>query len=63
MLDNNPTTVRRIEKTAFGVPTFDTKEELYRLIEEGIEAGKAGRTRPYRDVIADIRKKINEISK
>ena len=36
------------------------RTELYRLLDEGIEAEKAGRVRPYREAIMDIRKEINK---
>jgi prevent-host-death family protein len=32
------------------------RAELYRLLEEGLEDEKAGRVRPFREAIADIRK-------
>ena len=34
------------------------KLELYRLFDEGREAAKAGRTRPYEDVFNDIEQEI-----
>ena len=34
------------------------KIELYRLLEEGREAAKEGRTRPYKDVFDDIEQEI-----
>jgi prevent-host-death family protein len=36
------------------------KVELYRLLDEGLEAEKAGRARPFRDAIADIRKELDQ---
>ena len=33
-------------------------EELYKLIDEGIDAARNGRVRPYRSAMASIRKKI-----
>ena len=35
------------------------KYELYRLLNEGLEAEKNGRARPYREAIADIRESLN----
>jgi prevent-host-death family protein len=32
------------------------KLELFRLLEEGLDAEKSGRTRPFREAITDIRK-------
>jgi prevent-host-death family protein len=39
------------------------RQELYRLIDEGIEAAKTGNVKPYGEFKADIRKRIetNEI--
>ena len=34
------------------------REELHKLIDEGLEAAKNGRVRPYRDVMSDLRKRI-----
>jgi len=34
------------------------KFELYRLLNEGLEAEKSGRVRPFRDVMTDIRKNL-----
>ena len=34
------------------------KRELHRLLDEGLAADKAGRTRPIESVMADIRKKM-----
>ena len=36
------------------------KYELYRFLNEGFEAEKAGRVRPYRDAMADIRKGLED---
>lgn len=36
------------------------KYELYRLLDEGLEAEKAGRVRPFREAIADIRKELDK---
>ena len=36
------------------------RTELYRLLEEGIEAENAGHARSYREAIMDIRKEINK---
>ena len=35
------------------------KYELYRLLNEGLEAEKDGRVRPYREAMADIRKSLD----
>ena len=35
-----------------------SKQELYRLLDEGHAAIEEGRTRPWRDVMRDIRQKI-----
>ena len=37
-----------------------SKQELYRLLEEGRAAAIAGRKRPWRDVMSDIRQKVND---
>ena len=34
------------------------RQELYALIDEGLEAAKSGKARPYREAMADIRKRI-----
>ena len=34
------------------------KTELYRLLQEGLDAEKVGRVRPYREAMADIRKEL-----
>ena len=34
------------------------QEELYRLLYEGLEAVKSGRVRPYKEAMADIRRKV-----
>ena len=34
--------------------------ELSRLLNDGLEAEKAGRIRPFREAIADIREKLNK---
>ena len=36
------------------------KPELFRLLNEGLEAEKAGRVRPFKDAIADIRKGLED---
>jgi prevent-host-death family protein len=36
------------------------KSELYRLLEEGMEAEKNGNIRPFGDAVEDIRKGLNE---
>lgn len=36
------------------------KFELFRLLNEGLEAEKAGRTRPFKEAFADIRKGLND---
>ena len=36
------------------------KFELFRLLNEGLEAEKDGRTRPFKEALADIRKGIND---
>ncbi len=36
------------------------KFELFRLLNEGLDAEKAGRVRPFSDAIADIRKGLND---
>ncbi|MDR1330418.1 MAG: type II toxin-antitoxin system prevent-host-death family antitoxin [Oscillospiraceae bacterium] len=36
------------------------KFELCRLLEEGIESEKAGRVRPFREAVSDIRRGLNE---
>jgi PHD/YefM family antitoxin component YafN of YafNO toxin-antitoxin module len=35
------------------------KFELYRLIDEGLQAEKEGRVRPFREAVADIRRKLD----
>jgi PHD/YefM family antitoxin component YafN of YafNO toxin-antitoxin module len=35
------------------------KAELYRLLDEGLEAEKVGRVRPAREALADIRRGLN----
>jgi len=35
------------------------KFELFRLLNEGLEAEKAGRARPFEEALADIRKGLN----
>jgi len=35
------------------------KFELYRLLEEGMEAKKSGNTRPFREAVDDIRKGLS----
>ena len=35
------------------------KHELYRLLNEGLEAEKDGLVRPYREAVADIRKSLD----
>ena len=35
------------------------KFELFRLLDEGLEAEKSGRVRPFREAFADIRKGLN----
>ena len=35
------------------------KLELYHLLEQGLEDERAGKTRPFSDAIADIRKAVN----
>jgi len=44
-----------------GAPAPKNKEELYFLLEEGMEDIRAGRFRPADEVFADIRKKIDKI--
>ena len=34
--------------------------ELYRFIDEGLEATKKGHVRPYKEAMADLRKRITE---
>jgi len=46
-----------------GAPAPRNKEELYFLLEEGMQAGREGRVRPADEVFADIRKKIDKIRK
>jgi len=36
------------------------KFELYRLLNEGLEAEKEGRVRPFKEAIDDIRKELSE---
>jgi hypothetical protein len=36
------------------------KFELYRLLNEGLEAEKNGHIRPFREAVADIRKELDE---
>ena len=36
----------------------DSKEELYRLLAEGRAAVKSGRTRPHKEVMADMKRRI-----
>lgn len=36
------------------------KFELFRLLNEGLEAEKAGRVRPFKEALADIRKELND---
>jgi prevent-host-death family protein len=38
---------------------FCSRAELYRLLEEGLADEKAGRVRPFREAIADIRKGLD----
>ena len=45
------------------IETFELlsgKHELYRLLDEGRTAAKAGRTRPYEDVFRDIEREITD---
>ncbi|MCL1806347.1 MAG: prevent-host-death protein [Oscillospiraceae bacterium] len=37
-----------------------SKQELYRLLDEGRAAAVAGRKRPWRDAMSDIRQKVND---
>jgi PHD/YefM family antitoxin component YafN of YafNO toxin-antitoxin module len=37
------------------------KYELYQLLNEGLEAEKAGRVRPIEEALADIRKGLNDV--
>ena len=37
------------------------KFELFRLLNEGLEAEKAGNVRPFKEAIADIRKGLNNV--
>ena len=37
------------------------QDELYRLIDEGLEAARNGRVRPYKKAIADIRKTVASV--
>ena len=36
------------------------RHELYRFVNEGLEAVKRGRVRPYKEAMADLRKRIAE---
>jgi PHD/YefM family antitoxin component YafN of YafNO toxin-antitoxin module len=45
------------------IETYETltgKMELYSLLAEGMESAMLGQVRPAKDVIADLRKKINQ---
>jgi len=45
------------------IETYETltgKMELYSLLSEGIQSASEGRTRPAKDVITDLRKKIKQ---
>jgi len=35
------------------------RNELYRLLDEGLQAEKAGRARPFREAMEEIRKELN----
>ena len=62
MLDRE-NAVREIDGTVVKVDDYEkikAKQELYRLLEEGLEDERAGRVRPYREVTAEIRREINE---
>ena len=39
------------------------KYELYGLLNEGFEAEKDGRVRPFRDAMTDIRKSLDDVSR
>ena len=39
------------------------KYELYNLLNKGLEDEKAGRIRPFREAIIDIRKEISDVSR
>jgi PHD/YefM family antitoxin component YafN of YafNO toxin-antitoxin module len=45
------------------IETYETltgKMELYSLLAEGMQSAAEGKSRPAKDVIADLRKKINQ---
>ena len=37
------------------------REELYRLVDEGMEAAHSNRVRPYREAMADVRKRVADL--
>ena len=37
------------------------QDELYRLIAEGLDAARNGRVRPYKEAMAEIRKKVASV--
>ena len=62
MLDRE-NAVREIDGTVVKVDDYEqikAKQELYRLLEEGLEDERAGRVRPFREAMADIHKRIND---
>jgi len=62
---NEPVFITRNGKGDLVVLSIETYEklcgkfELHRLLNEGMEAEKAGQVRPFSDAMADIRKELN----
>ena len=63
---SEPVFITRNGKGDLAVMSIETYEELcgkfelFRLLNEGLEAEKSGCTRPFNDAIADIRKRLND---
>jgi PHD/YefM family antitoxin component YafN of YafNO toxin-antitoxin module len=68
-LHSEPVFITKNGKGDLAVLSIETYEricgkfELYRLLDEGLEAEKNGRLRPFREAIADIRKELEGTTK
>jgi len=62
---NEPVFITKNGKGDLAVMSIETYErlcgkfELFRLLDEGLEAEKNGQVRPFKEAIADIRKELN----
>ena len=62
---NEPIFITKNGKGDLAVMSIETYErlcgkfELFRLLDEGLEAEKNGQVRPFKEAIADIRKELN----